>query len=318
MLKDNKLEVLVVSPHGFCAGVTRAINIVTSALEKYKDKKIYVRHDIVHNERVIKNLQAKGVTFIQELDQIKDQDIENSVVIFSAHGVSEAVENCAKESNMFSIDATCPLVKKVHSKAKEYEEKNHQIILIGHKDHPETIGTRGRIKGNVFIISTLEEAKNLNLDSERTISYITQTTLSVNDTKDITEFLRQKYPNIDAKSSENICYATQNRQDAISSCIKSVDGLIVVGSQKSSNSKRLKEIGVKNSVDSILVNDPKEISKDWLKNKTKIALSAGASAPQELFDEVLKHLEEQKDTTINYHTHIVENVEFFLPKELRR
>ncbi len=317
-MKNQNLELLIVSPHGFCAGVTRAINIVKTALQKYPNKKIYVRHDIVHNERVIKTLQNQGVTFIQELNEIKDNEIEESVVIFSAHGVSEKVEQDAKTRNMIYIDATCPLVKRVHSRAQEYEKKDYQIILIGHKDHPETVGTRGRIKGDVSIISTLQEAKELKLSKEKPICYITQTTLSVNDTKEITNFLKQEYQNLEQTSSENICYATQNRQDAISSVVNDVDGLIVVGSQKSSNSKRLCEIGVKCSTSSMLINNAQDITESWLKGKQKIAISAGASAPEDLFNEVVNRIKELANTTVKNHIHVEENVEFFLPKQLRK
>ncbi|UQY80378.1 4-hydroxy-3-methylbut-2-enyl diphosphate reductase [Candidatus Hepatincola sp. Av] len=306
------LEIFLITPQGFCAGVSRALEIVEKCLQKY-GKPLYVKHEIVHNKRVVEDLKKQGVIFVNELHEIPN----NSTVIFSAHGVSRQIEIEALAKNLNIIDATCPLVKKVHKKAIDLHEKKYQIILIGHTGHPEVVGTYGRVASNIFLVTSIEDVKKLNLNPKEPIGYITQTTLSIADTQDIVDAIKEKYPSVDEKSSKNICYATENRQQAIKALINNLDALLVVGSNNSSNSNRLKEIGLSHNKPSFLIDSPTEIPFDLLHNVNKLGISAGASAPNVAIQEIIVALQKFKKCKITNFTFTEENVTFFLPKELR-
>lgn len=306
------LEIYLVSPRGFCAGVERAISIVETALEKFGPP-IYVRHEIVHNKLVVENLKKKGAIFVNEISEIP----ENSILIFSAHGVSEQVENAAQERNLEIFDATCPLVTKVHLEAKSHEKKGRKIILIGHAGHPEVEGTSGRVKTEVTLVSTVEDIEKLNFSSEENLAYVTQTTLSVDDTKNIIAKLKEHFPNIAGPDLKNICYATQNRQNAAKEMAKIVDLILVIGSKNSSNSNRLRDIGIEMGKKAYLIDNSKDINLDWFNNIQKIGITAGASAPEELVEEVINFLNTQFETKINHLKIIEEHMHFNLPIGLR-
>ena len=309
------MNIILAEPRGFCAGVTRAIDIVEKVLEKF-GAPIYVRHEIVHNRYVVEDLKKKGAIFVEEINQIPD----NSIVIFSAHGVSKKVEEDAKLKGLKVIDATCPLVSKVHREAKKYEDGGYEIILIGHKGHPEVEGTSGRVNKKVTLISDENEARNVVLGNSEKIAYVTQTTLSVDDTKKIVDILESRFPAMQkGLATKDICYATQNRQDAVKELSKQIELLLVIGSEKSSNSNRLRDLGEEFGVTSYLINDASDIKSDWLKDVENIGITAGASAPEVLVQEVVKKLESLAATKAN----IIpmngkkENVQFILPKEVR-
>lgn len=308
----NKLKIYLAEPRGFCAGVNRAINIVEKAIEKY-GKPIYVRHEIVHNKFVVDDLKAKGAIFVKELDEIPS----GSIVIFSAHGVSEEVERNAERLRLHSIDATCPLVTKVHLEAKSHEKKGRTIILIGHQGHPEVEGTSGRVKSPVYLVSSIEDIDNLCIEDETNLAYVTQTTLSVDDTREIIDRLKAKYPNINGPDLKNICYATQNRQNAIKEVVSFVDLVLIIGAHNSSNSNRLKDIGHEMGKLSFLINDYKDIKLEWFEKVSSVAVSAGASAPEELVVGVINYLKENFTCeVVNFKT-THENVKFNLPLELK-
>lgn len=309
------MNIILAEPRGFCAGVTRAIDIVEKVLEKF-GAPIYVRHEIVHNRYVVEDLKKKGAIFVEEIDQIPD----NAIVIFSAHGVSKKVEEDAKLKGLKIIDATCPLVSKVHREAKKYEDSGYEIILIGHKGHPEVEGTSGRVNKKVTLISDESEARNVVLGNSEKIAYVTQTTLSVDDTKKIVDVLENRFPEMQkGLATKDICYATQNRQDAVKELSKQIELLLVIGSEKSSNSNRLRDLGEEFGVTSYLINDASDIKLDWLKNINNIGISAGASAPEILVQEVVKKLEILSDTKVNVTpmNGKKENIQFILPKEVR-
>ncbi|MFL1781272.1 4-hydroxy-3-methylbut-2-enyl diphosphate reductase [Candidatus Hepatincolaceae symbiont of Richtersius coronifer] len=308
----KNLEIILINPRGFCAGVSRAVDIVDQALKLY-GKPIYVRHEIVHNKIIVEEFKNKGVIFVKEISEIPI----GATAIFSAHGVAKAVEDSAKESQLNYIDATCPLVSKVHKEGIKYFDQGYQVILIGHNHHPEVVGIAGRIPGKIFIISNEEEARSLQLNQNKPIAYITQTTLSLDDTANIIEILKERFPNITGPDSKNICYATQNRQTAIKNIINEVDALIVVGSKNSSNSTRLKEIGDKNHKLAFLINNKQELDYEALSSCNKIALSAGASAPEAMVQEILQEMALHRHITLTNYQHVEENVIFALPKSLR-
>ncbi len=307
----KRINILLASPRGFCAGVERAIEIVEKALIKYGPP-VYVRHEIVHNKRVVESLRAKGAVFVQELDEIP----ENSITIFSAHGISESVENEAKGRDLPVIDATCPLVSKVHKEGQFHSSKNREVVLIGHVGHPEVEGTMGRIPGKVHLVSNKDDVSTLEISNHIEVAYITQTTLSVDDTRDIIDALKNKFPAIVGPDIRDICYATQNRQQAVYQIIDKIDLLLVVGAQNSSNSNRLKEIGTENNIASYLINDSTELDPDWLKDISTIGITAGASAPEELVEELLKRIESYAEIDLEFVTSNIENVKFKLPQEL--
>jgi len=307
----KRIKILLASPRGFCAGVERAIEIVEKALIKYGPP-VYVRHEIVHNKRVVKSLRTKGAVFVQELDEIP----ENSITIFSAHGIPESVENEAKGRDLPVIDATCPLVSKVHKEGQFHSSKNREVVLIGHVGHPEVEGTMGRIPGKVHLVSNKDDVSALEISNHIEVAYITQTTLSVDDTRDIIDALKNKFPAIVGPDVKDICYATQNRQQAVYQIIDKIDLLLVVGAQNSSNSNRLKEIGVDNNIASYLIDDATELDPDWLTDISTIGITAGASAPEELVEELLERIEFFAEIDLELVISNIENVKFKLPQEL--
>ena len=311
---DNSLKILLCAPRGFCAGVDRAVDIVEKSLEKFGSP-IYVRHEIVHNKHVVQTLEKKGVIFVNELDEIKDK---TRPVIFSAHGVAKQIYRDAQIENLQFIDATCPLVSKVHREAELLNKQGYQIILIGHKNHPEVIGTMGQLPpGEVILIEKSEDINQINLSRDK-IAYITQTTLSVDDTKEIIEALCKKYPKIKAPIKSDICYATTNRQMAVKNIAEKCDVFFIVGSRQSSNSQRLVEVAKKSgSKESFLVHQGFELPKKIIENAKCIGVSSGASAPEVLVDQLLDRIKEIRNIKVEEVEIVKENVEFKLPKELR-
>jgi 4-hydroxy-3-methylbut-2-enyl diphosphate reductase len=308
---QRKIRVFLAQPRGFCAGVERAIEIVNHALEKYGPP-VYVRHEIVHNKHVVEALRAKGARFVNELDEVPD----GAVTVFSAHGVSRKVIADAQDRSLPVIDATCPLVSKVHKEGQRYAERGYEIILIGHEGHPEVEGTRGQIPGGVLLISSLTDVDRLQVLDPTKLAYITQTTLSVDDTRDVIEALIKRFPNIQGPDVKDICYATQNRQESVRHLAKEVDLLLVVGSPNSSNSNRLREIGLEMGLPSYLIEDSRGLESEWLHGIDKIGITAGASAPEQLVQEVIQRLGEFGELEVKALTGIEEHVQFKLPPEL--
>ena len=309
------LTILLAAPRGFCAGVVRAIDIVERALSLY-GAPVYVRHEIVHNKFVVDDLRAKGAIFVDELDEIPAGD---RPVIFSAHGVPKSVPAAAQARAMFQIDATCPLVTKVHMEALRHYEQGLHIILIGHKNHPEVIGTMGQLpQGAITLIETPAEAKALQVKDESKLAFVTQTTLSVDDTRDVIEALQQRFPAIKGPTREDICYATTNRQEAVKSIAAKIDALLVVGAPNSSNSKRLVEVGEKaGCAKSFLVQRATDIDWSTLGEIKTLGLTAGASAPEVLVDEIINAFRAHYEVTVEKVTLREENISFKLPRELR-
>jgi 4-hydroxy-3-methylbut-2-enyl diphosphate reductase len=309
------LKILLAAPRGFCAGVVRAIDIVERALDVY-GAPVYVRHEIVHNKFVVDGLKAKGAIFVKELDEIPPG---SHPVVFSAHGVPKAVPEQAQRRKMFQLDATCPLVTKVHIEAQRHFDDGCEIILIGHKGHPEVIGTMGQLPpGAVVLIETVEDAEALPARDPAKLAYITQTTLSVDDTADVIEVLRRRFPSIRGPVKEDICYATTNRQEAVKSIAGKIDLLLVVGAPNSSNSKRLVEVGEKNGCPrGLLVQRASDLNWDELGGLRNIGLTAGASAPEVLVNEIIDAFRTQYDVTVEKVVLREENVSFKLPRELR-
>ncbi len=307
------MQVILAQPRGFCAGVERAIEIVEAALQQYGPP-IYVRHEIVHNLRVVENLKAKGVRFVEQIDQIPN----GAITVFSAHGVSEKVEQDASVRGLRPLDATCPLVSKVHIEGRRYAANGYDIILIGHENHPEVEGTVGQIPGPVFLVSDVDGVEALQVRDPDKVAYITQTTLSVDDTLDVISALRRRFPKIVGPDVKNICYATQNRQAAVRTLASIVDLVLVVGAQNSSNSNRLCEVSNDSGVPSYLVEDPSKLDPAWLRGKKSIGITAGASTPEELVHDLIEKLREHTDLEISTMDGIVENVRFSLPSALDR
>ena len=309
------LKILLAAPRGFCAGVVRAIDIVERALEVY-GAPVYVRHEIVHNKFVVDGLKAKGAIFVKELDEIPAGD---HPVVFSAHGVPKSIPAEAQRRKMFQLDATCPLVTKVHLEAQRHFDEGCEIILIGHAGHPEVIGTMGQLpQGAVTLIETPEDAEALQVRDASKLAYITQTTLSVDDTAGVIDVLRRRFPDIRGPVKEDICYATTNRQEAVKSIANELDMLLVVGAPNSSNSKRLVEVGQKNGCPrALLVQRASELNWDDLKGLKTLGLTAGASAPEVLVNEIVDAFREHYDVTVEKVTLREENVSFKLPRELR-
>jgi 4-hydroxy-3-methylbut-2-en-1-yl diphosphate reductase len=309
------LKILLTAPRGFCAGVVRAIDIVERALEIY-GAPVYVRHEIVHNKFVVDDLKAKGAVFVEELDEIPAGD---RPVIFSAHGVSKAVPAEAQRRAMFQIDATCPLVTKVHMEAQRHHADGLEIILIGHKDHPEVIGTMGQLPaGAITLIETPDDAENISVRDATKLAFVTQTTLSVDDTRDVIAILQRRFPMIKGPVKEDICYATTNRQDAVKSIANKIELLVVVGAPNSSNSKRLVEVGEKSGCPrGILVQRAAELDWSTLQGLKTIGLTAGASAPEVLVNEVIDAFRGHYDVSVEKVVLREENVSFKMPRELR-
>ena len=307
-------EIVLANPRGFCAGVDRAIEIVEKSLEKY-DQPVFVRHHVVHNKKVVEDLERKGVKFVKEIDEIPD----NAVAIFSAHGVSKTVEDEAKNRKFMYFDATCPLVTKVHLEVQRHARKGRDIILIGHKGHPEVIGTLGRHPADsdttIYLIEDYEDIEKLKISSSD-IAYVTQTTLSVDETKGLIEALKIKYPQIIGPSADDICYATQNRQDAVKQLSLECEIVLVIGSKTSSNSNRLKELAEKCGTKSFLIDDKSDINIDELKQAMSLGITAGASAPEEIVQEVISFLYPLGYKTVRNLSENNESMTFKLPKEL--
>ena len=311
---NEDLNILLCAPRGFCAGVDRAVDIVEKSLQKF-GAPIYVRHEIVHNRHVVENLEKKGVIFVDELDEVEDK---TRPVIFSAHGVSKKVYQDADIKNIQFIDATCPLVSKVHREAELLNKQGYQIILIGHNNHPEVIGTMGQLpEGDVTLIETINDIDHINKNKDK-IAYITQTTLSVDDTKDIIHALKKKFPEIKDPIKSDICYATTNRQAAVKNIAAKCDVFFVVGSRQSSNSQRLVEVAKKNgSKESYLVHQEFELPIELIKKSKCIGISSGASAPEVLVDQLIDQIKEIRNIKVQDIEIVKESVEFKLPKELR-
>jgi 4-hydroxy-3-methylbut-2-en-1-yl diphosphate reductase len=305
------MEARLANPRGFCAGVDRAIEIVERALELY-GAPVYVLHEIVHNRHVLEDLRSRGVEFVKSLDEIPS----GAVTIFSAHGVSDAVEAEGARRGLKVIDAACPLVTKVHQQAQRFHSAGSELILIGHPGHPEVEGTQGRVEGLVHVLSTVEEVAALEVENPDRLAYVTQTTLSIDDTREVIDALIARFPRIVGPDLKDICYATQNRQNAVRSLVSDVDLLIVVGSQNSSNSNRLRELGERAGVDSYLVDDPAQIQESWLQGKTAVGVTAGASAPEILVERILARLAQSGVDTVREVEGERETITFKMPPEL--
>ncbi len=310
---DTKL--ILATPRGFCAGVERAVDIVNKAIDVFGSP-IYVKHEVVHNKHVIEDLEKKGVLFIEDIEQVP----QNSILIYSAHGVSIKVKKDAEKRNLKIFDATCPLVTKVHLEVHKYSKANTDVVLIGHKGHPEIEGTMGQYKspnGKIHLIESLNDIDKLQINNNQ-VAYVTQTTLSIDDTKDIIVKLIEKYPHMQSPAKSDICYATQNRQDAVKSILEYCDYLLVIGSVNSSNSRRLVELALKNNIASKLIDSKNDIDLREIKHKKNIGITAGASAPQILLDEVVNYLVQNGAILDNIKQDIiVEDITFSMPKKLR-
>ena len=305
------LQVVLAQPRGFCAGVVRAVDIVERALEIY-GAPIYVRHEIVHNKHVVDSLRRKGARFVEEVDDIP----EGAVTVFSAHGVSCKVEDDAEARALRVIDATCPLVSKVHNEAKRYARQDYEVVLIGHPGHPEVEGTMGQVPGPVHIVSNVGDVAALQPGDEKKLSYVTQTTLSVDDTKDIIAALQARFPGIVGPDVTDICYATQNRQTAVRMLAARADVILVIGADYSSNSNRLREIGDEVGVKSYLIPDASALQPAWLDGAATVGITAGASAPEELVQGLIERLGALYDITVSDLDGVEESVTFRLPREL--
>lgn len=311
-MNNKVIHISLANPRGFCAGVDRAIEIVENALEKY-GKPIYVRNEVVHNKYVIESLKQKGAIFVYDLKQVP----ENSFLIYSAHGVSKKVKADSLNYNLKSIDATCPLVTKVHKEVNRYLSEGFEILMIGHRGHPEVEGTLGQesdSKDKMHLIESLDDAKNININNPNKLAFVTQTTLSLDETKEIINLLRHRFPNIQGPKADDICYATQNRQDAVKKLLHDADLFLVVGSKNSSNSNRLKELGDRNNIESYLIDDMNEFNPLWLENKNKVLITAGASAPEVLTQALINTIKIHRQVEIKEVNGIEENIIFKLPK----
>jgi len=312
----KKVQIKLANPRGFCAGVDRASEIVERALGLF-GAPIYVRHEVVHNRFVVNNLREKGAVFVDELEQVPD----SSTVIFSAHGVAQTVREEAKQRGLTVFDATCPLVTKVHMEVIRNCRQGRDTILIGHRGHPEVEGTMGQYDeangGTIYLVETIEDVTNLALDNNDELAYVTQTTLSVDDTKDIIHALQQRFPKIQAPKRDDICYATQNRQDAVKDIVDDCDLLLVIGSNNSSNSNRLKEIASKKGIAAYLIDDASQVSEQWLDGSSVIGITAGASAPEILVQQVMEKVSRLSDADVREVAGVKEDIAFALPRELR-
>ena len=313
-MKNKEIKILLSAPRGFCAGVERAIEIVEKAILKY-GAPVYVRHEIVHNKFVVDDLKKKGAVFVEELEEISDK---SRPVIFSAHGVPKKIPSDAKNYKMTYVDATCPLVSKVHREAENLFKSGYHLILIGHDNHPEVIGTMGQLpKGSIDLIQNEDEAKNYELKKNKNLAFVTQTTLSIDDTKDIINILKEKFPGIREPLKEDICYATTNRQMAVKNIAKQCDMFFVIGSRNSSNSVRLVEVAKKSGcLNSQLIHSQSEIPYDLIKNSNTIGISSGASAPEILVENFIENLKKKFIVSIDEVEIIKEDVVFKVPKKL--
>lgn len=308
---DLQADIVLANPRGFCAGVDRAIIIVEQALKKF-GAPIYVRNEVVHNKFVVDELRKKGAIFINELDKIPT----GSTVIFSAHGVSKAIRTEAESRGLTAFDATCPLVTKVHIEVAKMRKAGMEIVMIGHKGHPEVEGTMGQSEQGMYLVETPEDVTKLTIKDTEKLAFVTQTTLSMDDATLVINALHQRFPNIHAPKSDDICYATQNRQDAVKIMAKDCDLVIIVGSPNSSNSNRLREVAQNQGVEAYMVDNASHLKAEWLTGKTKIGVSAGASAPEILVKEVIAKLQKLGANEVQELHGVVENVIFQLPKNL--
>ena len=314
-VETNGLDIMLANPRGFCAGVDRAISIVERALELFEPP-IYVRHEVVHNRYVVQNLKERGAIFVEELDQVPD----DCIVIFSAHGVSQAVRKEAKDRGLKVFDATCPLVTKVHLQVTRASRKGIECILIGHAGHPEVEGTMGQYSnpdGGVYLVESVEDVAKLAPKNPDNLCFVTQTTLSVDETIDIIEALKNKFPCIEGPRKDDICYATQNRQDAVKSMSPNADMMIVVGSKNSSNSNRLRELAEKHGIEAHLVDNAGDVAASWFEGKSKVAVTAGASAPEVLVQQVVEAITQFAPSVITEVEGREEDTVFAVPAELR-
>jgi len=311
MSESNLPEILMAQPRGFCAGVDRAINIVNEALNRF-GAPIYVRHEIVHNAYVVNELRDKGAVFVEELHEVP----KGGIVVFSAHGVSQEVRKDAEERGLQVYDATCPLVTKVHLEVIKLCKEGFTVLMIGHAGHPEVEGTMGQVKEGVFLIENLTDVVKLSFPVETKIAFVTQTTLSIDETKEIVIALTEKFPNIVQPRKQDICYATQNRQDAVKFMAPQVEVVIVVGSQASSNSNRLRELSEKLGVPSYMVDAPDQLKPEWFAGKQRVGLTAGASAPESLAQSIVARIQEFGPRSVRPLPGVVEDVTFSLPKNL--
>jgi 4-hydroxy-3-methylbut-2-enyl diphosphate reductase len=305
------INIQLANPRGFCAGVDRAIEIVERALERY-GAPIYVRHEVVHNKFVVENLKAKGAIFIEDLGDVPT----GNTLIYSAHGVSQAVRREAEARGLTVFDATCPLVTKVHLEVARMRDKGMEIIMIGHKGHPEVEGTMGQSNGGMYLVETPEDVATLTVTDTDKLAFVTQTTLSVDDAMRVINALKARFPNIIGPKKDDICYATQNRQDAVKALAQQCDLVIVVGSPNSSNSNRLREVAQNLGVTAYMVDNASQLQANWLTGKTNIGVTAGASAPEVLVQEVIAQLKQYGADTVNELEGIIENVTFPIPKIL--
>jgi 4-hydroxy-3-methylbut-2-enyl diphosphate reductase (EC 1.17.1.2) len=309
------MNIVLANPRGFCAGVDRAITIVERALEIFEPP-IYVRHEVVHNKYVVDSLRARGAVFVDELHEVPD----DSIVIFSAHGVSQAVRQEAKDRGLRVFDATCPLVTKVHMEVTRASRKGHECVLIGHAGHPEVEGTMGQYnnpKGGIYLVESVDDVAKLEVKDPKQLHYMSQTTLSVDDTADVIDALREKFPEVQGPRKDDICYATQNRQDAVRDLAGEVDVLLVVGARNSSNSNRLRELAEKMGTPAYLIDDATCIDQAWLEGKENVGVTAGASAPEVLVRDVVKQLQAWGGQTVQERSGREENITFSIPPELR-
>ena len=307
------MDVLLANPRGFCAGVERAIEIVERALALY-GAPIYVRHEVVHNKFVVEDLRAKGAVFVEELDEVPG----GATVIFSAHGVSQAVRAEAERRGLRVFDATCPLVTKVHSEVQRLREAGREVVMIGHRGHPEVEGTMGQAAGGIYLVENVDDVAKLRVQNEDRLAYVTQTTLSVDDARVIVHALEARFPNITGPRKDDICYATQNRQDAVKQMAGRCDLVIVVGSPNSSNSNRLREVAMNRGVDAYLVDGAGEIRAEWLAGRRQVGVTAGASAPEVLVQQVIRRLEALGAGKVLQLEGNAEHVVFSLPRELQK
>ncbi len=307
------MDILLANPRGFCAGVERAIEIVERALVLF-GAPIYVRHEVVHNKFVVEDLRAKGAVFVEELDEVPD----GATLIFSAHGVSKAVRAEADRRGLRVFDATCPLVTKVHSEVARVREAGREIVMIGHRGHPEVEGTMGQAAGGMHLVENVEDVAQLQVKDANRLAYVTQTTLSVDDARNIVQALEARFPNITGPRRDDICYATQNRQDAVKQLAGRCDLVIVVGSPNSSNSNRLREVAKNRGVDAYLVDGADEIRAEWLSGKQHVGVTAGASAPEVLVKQVIERLAALGAGNVLQLEGGLENVVFSLPRELQK
>ncbi len=306
----NTLRIVLAAPRGFCAGVDRAIEIVERALALYAPP-VYVRHEIVHNRWVVDDLRRKGVIFVNEVNEIPD----GGITVFSAHGISEKVENAARLRDLPMIDATCPLVTKVHREAQRFEGEGREIILIGHEGHPEVEGTSGRVKNGVLLVQSADDVQTLSVKNPDRLAYVTQTTLSVDDTKEIIAALKSRFPTIVGPELRDICYATQNRQNAVRELAKQVSLVLVIGSANSSNSNRLRDLAEELGVAAHLIDDAHGLNPEWFHNVDSVGITAGASAPEHLVQDVVQAIGKLRPVTVDNLQHGVENTRFKLPPE---